>query len=76
MGVYGSDKDCALPKEKLKSLTERLHGPLRLSGVDRIVTQSFLCQEGPADNHSCVARTCQVSLECSPPVDYEDNTAL
>ena len=47
LGAYGLDKDCTLPKEKLKSLAERLHGPLRLSGVDRIVTQSSSCQEGP-----------------------------
>ena len=32
--AYRLDKDRALPKEKLKSLTERLRGPLRLSGVD------------------------------------------
>ena len=29
-----------------------------------------------ADNHSCVARTCQVSLECSHLIDYKRNTAL
>ena len=46
-GAYGSDKDHALPKEKLKSLAERLRSPLRLSGVDRIVTQSSSRQEGP-----------------------------
>ena len=45
--AYGSDKDRALPKEKLKSLAERLRGPLRLLGVDRIVTQSSSRQEGP-----------------------------
>ena len=45
--AYLFDKDSALPKEMLKSLTERLCGPLRLSGVDSIVTQSSLCQEGP-----------------------------
>ena len=38
--AYRLDKDRALPKEKLKSLTERLRGPLQLSGVDSIVTQS------------------------------------
>ena len=48
LGAYGSDKDLALPKEKLKSLAERLRGPLRLSGVDRIVTQSSSRQKGPA----------------------------
>ena len=46
-GQLGLHKDRALPKEKLKSLAERLHGPLRLSGVDRIVTQSSSRQEGP-----------------------------
>ena len=45
--AYGSDKDGTLPKEKLKSLAERLRGPLRLSGVDRIVTRSSSRQEGP-----------------------------
>ena len=45
--AYGSDKDGTLPKEKLKSLAERLHGPLRLSGMDRIATQSSSCREGP-----------------------------
>ena len=47
LGAYGSDKDHALPKEKLKSFAERLRGPLRLSSVDRIVTQSSSRQEGP-----------------------------
>ena len=47
LGVYGSDKDRVLPKEKLKSLDERLRGTLRLSRVDRIVTQSSSCQERP-----------------------------
>ena len=41
------DKDRALAKEKLKSLTERLRGPLRLSSVDSIVTQRSSRQEGP-----------------------------
>ena len=45
--AYQLDKDRALPKEKLKSLTEMLSGPLRLSGVDSIVTQSSSRQEGP-----------------------------
>ena len=45
--AYGSDKDHVLPKEKLKSLTERLCILLRLSGVGRIVKQSSLRQEGP-----------------------------
>ena len=31
---------------------------------------------GRADNHSCVGRTCQVSLECSHLVDYKGNSAL
>ena len=31
--AYQLDKDHALPKEKLKSLTERLCDPFRLSGV-------------------------------------------
>ena len=43
---YLLDKDRTLPKEMLKSLTERLRGPLRLSGVDSIVTQSSSRQEG------------------------------
>ena len=47
LGAYGSDKNHALPKEKLKSLTERLRSPLQLSGVDRIVTQSSSRQERP-----------------------------
>ena len=45
--AYQLDKDRALPKEMLKSLTERLCDPLRLSAVDTIVTQSSLRQEGP-----------------------------
>ena len=47
--AYGSDKDRTLPKpkEKVKSLAERLRGPLRLSGVDRIVKQSSSHQERP-----------------------------
>ena len=45
--AYRLDKDRALPKEKLKSLTERLCGLLQLSGVDSIVTQSSSHQEGP-----------------------------
>ena len=48
LGAYGSDKDGTLPKEKLKSLAERLHGHLRLSGVDRIITQSSSRQERPS----------------------------
>ena len=47
LGAYESDEDRALPKEKLKNLAERLHDPLQLSDVDRIVTQSYLRQEGP-----------------------------
>ena len=47
LGAYGSDKDRVLPKEKLKSLTERLRGLLRLSGVVSIVKQSSSRQEGP-----------------------------
>ena len=46
LGGYQLDKDHALTKEKLKSLTERLCGPFKLSGVDSIVTQSSLRQEG------------------------------
>ena len=71
LGAYGSDKDRALPKEKFKSLDESLRGTLRLSRVDRIVLAS-----GKAKNRSCVAETCQVSLECSHLVDYEGDTAL
>ena len=67
------DKDRALPKEKLNSLTERLHSLLRLSGVDSIVKQSSSHYEGP---RTCVARTWQVSLECSHLIDYEGNGAL
>ena len=44
--AYRLDKDRALTKEKLKSLTERLRGPFKLSGVDSIVTQSSSRQEG------------------------------
>ena len=45
--AYRLYKDRALPKEKLKSLTERLRGPFRLTDVDSIVTQSSSHQEGP-----------------------------
>ena len=47
LGAYGSDRDHALPKEKLKSLTETLRGLLRLLGVDSFVKQSLSHQEGP-----------------------------
>ena len=47
LGAYGLDKDRALLKEKLKSVTERLHSLLRLSGMVNIVKQSLSCQEGP-----------------------------
>ena len=47
LGAYGLDKDHGLPKEMLKSLTERQCGPLLLSGVDSIVTQSSSRREGP-----------------------------
>ena len=47
LGAYGLDKDHTLPKDKLKSLTERLCGLSRLSGVDSIVKQSSSRQEGP-----------------------------
>ena len=63
------DQDHALPKEKLKSLSEMVHCPLRLLGVNSIVTHASV----RADNHSCVARTCWVSLKSSHLVD---NTAL
>ena len=33
-------------------------------------------ESGRADNRSCVARTCEVSLERSHLVDYGGNTAL
>ena len=42
--VYRADEDRALPKEKLKSLSKMLHCPLRLIGVNSIVTQYFLHQ--------------------------------
>ena len=45
--AYWLDKDHGLPKEMLKGLTERLCGPLQLSGVDSIVAQSSLRPEGP-----------------------------
>ena len=62
------DKNHALPKEKLISLTERLRGPLQLSGMNSIATQS-------ADNHSCVA--IELALErLVHLVDYEGNTAF
>ena len=57
------------------SLTERLRGPLRLSGVDSIVTPSSRVRKG-RQPRSCVPRTCQVGLERSHLVDYEGNTAL
>ena len=47
LGAYGLDKDRVLPKEKLKNVTERLHGLHRLSGMVSIVKQSLSCQEGP-----------------------------
>ena len=72
--AYQLDKDNALPKEKLKSLTERLYGPLQLSCMDSIVTKFIMSER--ADNCSCVAITCQVSLEHSYLVDYKGNTAL
>ena len=34
LGAYETDKDRSLPKEKLKSVAERLRNPLRLSSVD------------------------------------------
>ena len=73
LGAYGLVKDCRLPKEMLKSLTERLCWPLQLSGMDSIIKQKvpkFLASER-ADKRSCVHRTCQVSLECSHLVDWE-----
>ena len=45
--AYWLDKDGALPKEKLKSSTERLCDPPRLSDIDSIVTPSFSRWEGP-----------------------------
>ena len=45
--AYRLDKDHALTEEKLKSLTVRLRDPFRLSGVDSIVTQGSLRQDGP-----------------------------
>ena len=47
LGAYGSVKDHALFKEKLKSLAERLCGPLQLPSVDRIITRSSSPQERP-----------------------------
>ena len=41
LGAQGLDKDCGLPKEKLKSLTERLRRPLSLSGIDNFVERSL-----------------------------------
>ena len=38
LGAYGSVKNRALSKEKLKSLAERLCGPLQLPSMDWIVT--------------------------------------
>lgn len=45
--AYRLDKNSMLLKEKLKSLTEKLHSLFQLSGVDSIVKQSLLHQEGP-----------------------------
>ena len=45
---YVEANDHVLPKEKLKCLTEMLHGFLQLSGVDSIVTQNSSHQEGQA----------------------------
>ena len=74
--AYQLGKDRALPKEKLKSLTEKLCGPLQLYMSSVNVTQTSSCQEGPTIVPVHVARTCQVSLECSHLVDYEGNTVL
>ena len=46
LGPYGLDKDRGLPKEMLKSLSERLHRPLLLSSVDSIVTRGSSRHEG------------------------------
>ena len=45
-GAYGLHKDCVLPKDKFKDLTERLPGLLQLSGLNSIVKQSTSLQEG------------------------------
>ena len=55
LGAYHLDEDCTLPKEKLKSLTERLRSPLQLSGVDSIVTHTQV---------SCIRKDIQLFL-CS-----------
>ena len=76
--AYRLDKDCPLSKEKLKSLAERLCGPLRLymSSVDIQECNTKFLASGRDDNCFCVARTCQVSLKYSHLVDYKGNTAL
>ena len=45
--AYQLDKNSMLLKEKLKSLSEKLHSLFQLSGVDSIVKQSSSHQEGP-----------------------------
>ena len=65
-----------LHKEKLKSLTKRLHGLLQLSGVDSIVKQASSCQEGPRTVPMKLCRTCHVSLQCSHLADYDGNSTL
>ena len=62
-------------RKPLNSLIERLCSPLRLSFMGSFKTQRVIVS-GRADNCSCVARTCQVSLKQSHLVDYEGNIVL
>ena len=66
--AYPLDKDRALPKEMLKSLTERLRGPLRLSGVDSIVTQSSSHQEGPTHPYGEMLLVGSLEVDTPSPV--------
>ena len=46
--AYRLEKDDSLPKKRLKRLTERLWGQLRLSVVGSTVKLSSLSQKGPS----------------------------
>ena len=69
------EKDRVLPKVKFKNLIERLFGTFQMLGVDSISKAKFVTS-GRAENHFCVAKTCQVSLENSFIVDYKSNGEL
>ena len=71
------DKNHTLIKEKLKSLSERLHGLLRLSGMGSTIKLSFVTSGSlRAEKRSCVNKTWQVSLEHSNFTDHKGNSML